>query len=47
MAKSGKAENLLDVLTKYLILGIVDWIHYAEISLLENLGYQDRKPNIG
>ena len=46
MAKSGRAENLLDVLARYIILDFVDWIKYAEISLLENLGYHDRKPNI-
>jgi len=25
---------------------ILDWIKNAEISLLENLGYHNRKPNI-
>ena len=33
MVKSGRAENLLDVLARYIILDFVDWIKYAEISL--------------
>jgi hypothetical protein len=46
MAKSGRTENLLGALTKYTIWDFVDWIKYAEISLILNLGYHDRKPNI-
>jgi hypothetical protein len=46
MAKSDRAENLLGVLTKYTIWDFVDWTKYAEISLILNFGYHDRKPNI-
>ena len=46
MIKSGVTENLLDVVTKYIIGDFIDWIKYAVISLLENFGYYNRKPNI-
>ena len=37
---------MLDVVMKYTIGDFVDWVKKAEISLLENLGYHNRKPNI-
>jgi hypothetical protein len=46
MIESGITENLLDVVTEYIIWNFIDWIKYAEISLLENFGYYNRKPNI-
>jgi hypothetical protein len=46
MIKSGVPENLFDVITKYITWDFIDWIKYAEISLLENFGYYNRKPNI-
>jgi len=37
---------LLGVVMKYTIWSFVDWVKQAEILLLENLGYHNRKPNI-
>jgi hypothetical protein len=41
-----RIENFSGVVTKYTIGDFVDWIKYAEKSLLENLGYHNRNPNI-
>jgi hypothetical protein len=46
MAKSGKTENLSDVMTKYEFREIVDLFKQAEILPEQNLGYHDGKPNI-
>jgi len=46
MAKSGRAENLLDVLTKYVILGFCELDQIGQIKLIQNLRYHDRKTNI-
>ena len=46
MAKSGKTENWLDVMTKYDFRVIVDLFKQAEILPVQNLGYHDGKPNI-
>ena len=46
MAKSGRTENLSDVMTKYDLRVIVDMPKQAEILPVQNLGYHDGKPNI-
>jgi hypothetical protein len=46
MAKSGKAENFLDVMMKYDLWENVDWIKSTGILISEYLGYHNRKPNI-
>ena len=39
MIKSGITENLLDVVMKYITWDFINWIKYAEFSLLENSGF--------